>query len=369
MQVHEKQGLEPKAPYAIGGERDVRVRAVAAVSAVERAVHEMERQLKAIRAIGRLRLQYDRRENRFRWRWWEAPKRARPMGARLSWEQLRGLRDSTKSKVWAVQQLLEARRAGMTVLQLAQWAMATGVDWQEQTVTLRWSRGDRRRATWGFLLSGGMMRRGNVGPMDAVESGHAEAVNRINIGPHEAWRGEITAGVEYIVQDLQRIDESLTNAKQALRRWLRLYYSIASDTWQFRQIWGPRRSRYVSQEVLTRLMGKVTEHERGVLEQARLVMERRWRMKRLLHVLATLGEAAQRWPGGVWQLRGEQGGEKSSAWVATVADHGVSVIDHGVTVGQGWGGEEGQVGKRSTWRNELEDRTGDGVEYCINAGL
>lgn len=340
MQTHEKQGLEPKAPYAIGGDRDVRGRAVAAIARIEQAAYDLELQLRAVKRIGRLRLQYDRREQRFRWRLWEGPRRTPAIGTRLSSEHWRTLRDSTKTKVQAVQRWLDARDAGRSVLRLAEWAMLAGAEWAEQTVTLRWQCGDRRRAMWGFLMSGGVIRRGGVVPMDSVESGYAEAIQRLNVRRHVGWRGEVTSGVEHAVEELDNIDEELGRAKQALQRWLRLYYDVGRDTWQLRQMWGPNRSRYVSQQRLTTLTGKVLEEEKRVLDRVVAAMERRRRIKRLLSVLMTLGEAAQQWPAGVWQIRGEKGGERTATWVASATQRGVAVIDNGRTIGYGWRGRK-----------------------------
>lgn len=339
MQKQGEQGLGPKAPYAIGGDRDVRVRAVAAVAGIEQVVQEVEGQLRTVKAIGKLRLHYDQREQRFQWRLWEGPKRTRGIGTRLSDEHWRTLRESTRKKVQAVQRLLDARHAGRNVLRLVEWAMMAGAEWAEQTVTLRWQCGDRRRAMWGFLLSGGVIRRGGVVPLDGVESGYTEAIQRLNVRCPLGWRGEVTSGVEHVVAELGNIDEGLGKAKEALHRWLRLYYDVGRDTWQLRQMWGPQQSRYVSQQRLTTLTG-VLEKEKRVLEQVVAAMERRRRVKRVLNVLMTLGDAAKEWPAGEWQIRGEQGGQKTAAWVATATQRGVSVIDAGVTIGSGWKGRK-----------------------------
>jgi hypothetical protein len=104
-------------------------------------------------------------------------------------------------------------------------------------------------------------------------------------------------------------------------------------------MWGPQQSRYVSQQRLTTLTG-LLEKEKMVLEQVVAAMERRRRVKRVLNVLMTLGDAAKEWPAGEWQIRGEQGGQKTAAWVATATQRGVSVIDDGMTIGSGWKGRK-----------------------------
>ena len=322
--------------YSVGGERDVRLRAVAAVAAIERVLQTIDVELKARPRISRLRLYYDRRDKRFEWRWWKAMWRSTRAGHRLEEEQLKGLRPSTKARVAAVEQLLKVRESAVSVLRMAEVLLTRGTDWDEQTVTLRWTAGERRRVVWAFQLSGGIARRGNVEEMDGVESGYLDVVNRLNVGgqPH-GWRGELTEGVTHIVKNVQAEDEKLVGLQSNLRRWLRLYYAAGRDSWVIRQMIGAKRSRHVTEEVCERLMGKVVEEERVVVEKVLEGMRRRRRLKRILHVLATLGEAAQKWPGGQWQLRGERGGGETAVWVATAGGHGVAVIKNGVAEGQG----------------------------------
>lgn len=322
-------------PYGIGGERDVRVRAVAGVAAIERVLQTIDVELKVVPKIGRLRLYYDRRDNRFEWRWWEAVSRLRRVGVRLDEKLFLQLRPTTRAKVNSVQRLLDVRVTAVAVLRVAEWALTGGAEWREETVTLRWSSGQLRRAVWAFQLSGGIGRRGDVKVLDGVECGYLDVVNRLNIGqePH-GWRGEVTEGVKHIVKEMQMEDEKLVGLQGMLRKWLRLYYAVGTDSWMLRQMIGPKRSRHVSEEVCERLLMKIEEHERKIVENVLKGIQRRRRVKRLLHILATLGEVAQKWPGGQWQLRGEQGGGRSSAWVATAGNHGMSVITDGKAEGQ-----------------------------------
>ena len=333
----ESQGTERGvAPYAIGGARDVRLRAVAGVTQIERVLETVNRELRAVPRIGRLKLRYHRRNNYFEWRWREARRRSTVAGYRFSQEQLAVLRQSTRTKVEAVQRVLDVRTAAIGVLRLIEWALDTGENWQEQTVTLRWSCGERRRAVWGFLLSGGIVRRGNVNPLDGVESGYSAEVKRLSVSvAPEGWRGEVTGAVRYAVEELCRIDDQLKGLQGSLRAWLRMYYNVGTDTWTVRQLFGPKRSRYVADEACERLMGKLIEQEREILDKAVATMRRRRRLKRLLHVVAGIGEAAQHWPGGTWQLRGEGNGEVSAVWVATALKRGMSMIREGVVVGHG----------------------------------
>ncbi len=56
--------------------------------------------------------------------------------------------------------------------------------------------------------------------------------------------------------------------------------------------------------------------ERGRVLEAVELLDGRRQLKRMLGVVAVLAEAACRWPGGTWQLRGMRGANTASAWVA-----------------------------------------------------
>lgn len=336
MLKQDEQGARPRGPYAIGGERDVRQRAVAGIAVIERVLQAVEAELKARSRIGRLRLYYEKRDDRFEWRWWESAKRSRRVGTCVDQERLSMLRPLAQAKVRSVQRLLEVRASARAVLRLVEWAVMSGDKWGEQTVTLRWSSGDLRRTIWLFLLSGGIVRRGAVQPLDGVESGYAAVVGRLNMGSQpQGWRGELTEGVKCVVDEIQRIDERLLELQRRLQGSVRVYYGKQRDTWMVRQIFGPQRSRHVSNKAGRGLIEKVKEGERDGLERVLEGIERRKRLKRVLHLIGVVGEAMQHWPGGQWQLRGETGDGRAAVWVATATDRGRSVIKDGAAVGQG----------------------------------
>jgi len=145
----------------------------------------------------------------------------------------------------------------------------------------------------------------------------------------------VAEGVKYVVEEMGRIDEQLEDMQRQLRAGVRVYYCEKLDSWMLRQLIGPRLSRYLNDVNGRKFLSKVREQEREWVEKTLDGIERRKRLKRVLHVMAILGEAAQQWPGGQWQLRGEGGGGKAAAWVVTTTRQGVSVIQDGVTVGQG----------------------------------
>lgn len=139
-------------------------------------------------------------------------------------------------------------------------------------------------------------------------------------------------GVEHEVEAIEGINRQLQEHKQELRNFVRLYYHPQIDTWQLRQITGPRKSRYLSEETTASLMAKLPELERRRVGQVVELMGRRKKVKRMLRMIATLVEAAACWPGGTWQLKGEAPGH--AGWTATTTAYGLAVVTNGATSGQ-----------------------------------
>src|SRR5574337_260132 len=319
-------------PYARGGERDVRRQAVQGVARIEWVRTMVDQQLKACSTMGPLRLYYYSQHDVFQWRVREQMRRSRSL-TEGDWEELRRkCRLSTWRKVEQAKSMLAIRASARAVLQLVEWALIYGETWQEQTVTLRWACGENRRAIWGGLLSGGLIRRGQVREEDGRISGQLQVVERLTVQRPEQWRGEVMGGVEHGVEAIEGINRQLQEHKDELRNFVRLYYRPQTDAWELRHITGPRKSRYLSEEKALELMAKVPELEQRRVSQVVELMGRRKKVKRMLRMIATLIEAAACWPGGIWQLRGEAGGH--AGWTATTTRHGLAVVKNGATSGQ-----------------------------------
>lgn len=319
-------------PYAINGTRDVRVRAVQGVASIEWVRTMVDQQLKACSTIGPLGLYYNRQHDVFQWRIREHIRRSRSV-TEDDWETLRKkCRLSTLRKLEQVEWMLSVRASARSVLRLVEWVLTHGETWREQAVTLRWACGENRRAIWGCLLSGGMMRRGQVREEDGRISGQLQVVERLAVRRPQQWRGEVMGGVEHAVQAMDGIDRQLQQHKEELRNFVRLYHQSQIDTWQLRQITGPRKSRYLSEEKAIGLMAKLPELEQRRVGQVVELMGRRKRVKRMLRMIATLVEAAACWPGGTWQLKGEAPGQ--AGWTVTTTAHGLAVVTNGATSGQ-----------------------------------
>lgn len=318
-------------PYAINGSRDVRTRAVQGVAGIEWVRTLVDRQLKACSTIGPLTLCYASQRDAFQWRLRERRRRSRSL-TEADWEMVRRkCRPRTLRKMEQVKALLAVRGSAKAVLRMVEWALTYGETWREQTVTLRWACGENRRAIWGCLLSGGMIQRGQVREEDGRTSGQLQVVESFTATRPEQWRGEVAGGVEYAVEAINMIDRQLQEHKGQLTNFIRLYYHLQLDTWELRQITGPRKSRYLSEDTAARLAAKQPELERERVGQVVDLIGRRKRVKRLLRLIATLAEAAAYWSGGSWQLRGETAGR--AAWAATTVKHGLAIVVNGKASG------------------------------------
>jgi hypothetical protein len=162
-------------------------------------------------------------------------------------------------------------------------------------------------------------------------------VERLTVQRPEQWRGEVMGGVEHGVQAMEGIDRQLQGHKHELRNFVRLYYRPRTDAWELRQITGPRKSRYLSEETTANLMAKLSELEQQRVGQVVELMGRRKKVKRMLQMIATLVEAAACWPGGTWQLRGEAPGH--AGWTATTTAYGLAIVTDGTVSGQTFGRE------------------------------
>lgn len=323
-------GQTERWPYARGGSRDIRGRAVAAVAQIETTVAGIEEWLVDVtlgiefRRIGRLKLRYVRREGRFGWRRRRGPRDWEEVGARVPQEIKKGLRVETRAKVDTIDRWLDARSAGLAALRMIEWCAVSGAGWTEGTVTLRWKGSVPRRVTWLCLLGGGDLRRGGVLAEDGPPTEYGDDVKRFSHGQrHGGKGGVVTAAVEGVVARLEEIDEHLRRIKEAMRGVYRLYYNRRIDAWQMRHLTGGLFTRYIGQAIPEQELEHMNVGERQLGREMGKYLAERGRIKRALRVIGTLAETAGRWPGGVWQVRGERGGGRGAGWVAMVAETGV----------------------------------------------
>jgi hypothetical protein len=313
----------------------MRGRAVAAVAQIETTVAGIEEWLLDVtrgmefRRIGRLKLRYARTEGRFRWRKRLGPRDWEDLGARVPQETKKGLRVETRVKVDTIDRWLDVRSAGLAALRIIEWCAVSGAGWTDGTVTLRWKGPVPGRVTWCCLLGSGGVRKGGVLAEDGPPTQYGDDVMRFSHGQgHGSKGGPVTAAVEGIVARLEQIDEQVRRIKDAMRGVYRLYYNRRIDTWQIRQLTGGLFSRYVGQAIPGQELERMNVGERQLGREIGGYLAERARVKRALRVVSTLAEAAGRWPGGVWQVRGERGGGRGARWVAIASENGVLLREY-----------------------------------------
>jgi hypothetical protein len=304
--------------YAKGGSQDVRLRAVAAVAELERVLDTLEERLRDVGRVGRgLRLRFHRQDARFAWKRREGPRRWQEIGARIPEAISQRLRIETRNCVDAIEHLLAIRASGRRVLHLLGWWLAHADQGETHRVVLVWNGEDGGRVTWQFRTDGRLLRRGNFRAEAGPRAKYARDVEAV-IAQARAVQGHGRRGeeVEGAVARLEAIDQRLAGYLGALRGPCRLYYNRTRDTWAFHELLGWRKSRYLDRKALQAMLEQLPVPERGRVLEAVELLDGRRQFKRMLGVAAVLAEAACRWPGGTWQLRGVRGANAASAWVA-----------------------------------------------------
>jgi len=324
--------------YTAGGARDPRIRAVQGVAKVESVLAVIEEGLLPtkhggrLKRIGRLVLKYERREQRFRWRRRLGPGQWEDIGRWVPIDIKRRLRAGTRAKVEGVERWLEIREMGVVVLRLIDLCVVEGSGWKEKTVQVRWKKSDfPRMVTWSFMLNGGSLRMGGA----MVEGGppvkYQSDVTRLMDGRgSHVEGGPVTVGTERLVGKIGQADARLKQLKVELRGAVRIYYDYTRDTFQIRQVMGKGWSKYHGKTVDTTLMRLLTEAERARVAEAVDVLAERGRMKRALQVIAAVADVMNRWPGGVWQIKGTEGGGLPAKWAAEITEHGVLKKRYGI---------------------------------------
>ena len=105
--------------------------------------------------------------------------------------------------------------------------------------------------------------------------------------------------------------------------WPRLYRVQTRDGWTVRQF-DPRK-RGTTNLALDHLAAHLPSYPRRfqqVLSEVHELLVRRANYRRLLRIIAEIGEAAIRFPGGRWLLRGHQAGSTRVDWYAVTGTGG-----------------------------------------------
>lgn len=331
--------------YAQGGQRDVRVRAVEGIHRVEGVVLILEGMLKRTRAVGRtLRLHYHRRDDRYVWRHrvrdhegeqrrirsGEEPKvlyRWQDIGRRVPDDICHALWGNTRARVLGIERQLDMRHEGRTVLTLVSWLLGNTLSADGDLIHLAWEGdGQRGHVAWTFRLDGRLQKTTNweaaQGPVSKYGRDAEEQVAAVEpAAPRSHYTENVHNQLVLACADIDARLRALEVLLRGQRSLIRFYYHKNLDRWQIRLVQWQSSTRYLANEELEAEMEKrqLTAQQRGQVEEARTLMQKRQRIRRCLRVIAEVAETALRWPGGTWRVRGCMVGGKTIWAVAAAA--------------------------------------------------
>lgn len=330
---------------AEGDEHDVRVRAVEGTHRVELVLLHLERVLRRTRGVGRtLRLRYHKRDDRYLWRHrvrdgageerlfrpGEEPGqlyRWQDVGRRVPEDVRVDVWVHTRAQVLAIERHLDMRQDGRAVLKLVGWLLGNGLRWETERVEMVWEgEAQRGRVHWTFRLDGRFQRQGNWQtpdlPLGKYGCDVAEQVGAIDIqAPWGLYTEHVHRGLVIPLGELDRRLGELDLLLREQRAAMRLYRHPRFNTWAFRQVQWQSGTTYLSLGDFDAAVGKLvlSPQERSTLEEARTLLQERYKLRRLLRVIAELTEAGICWPGGTWKVRGYSS-ERGTIWhVASTA--------------------------------------------------
>ncbi len=287
---------------------------------VERTLAAIDLALQQVGWVGSLLLAHNRAQNAYEWRKRGVGRFATHVGARVPSDLLATMRRTTRAKVEAVENLLEARLSGRTLLRLVGAVVVEGPSWAENVVTVTWVHPQKAGYTWVCPLDAGMM---------------GQAFEVVGIRGLPAWRDVVRPyagrlrGPTPIVDALDgwlsgahAIETRLSEASQRLRDCrLRLYYSAPEDRWLFRWV-SRRRSSSAPLVMVSACLPKLAERHRPTVLLAADLMEVRRRCRRAARVLEGLTDLGSQWLMGHWCVRGYATGASDAALWTYIAARG-----------------------------------------------
>ncbi|MFA5028157.1 MAG: hypothetical protein WC713_09795 [Candidatus Methylomirabilota bacterium] len=291
-----------------------------------------------------LRLHYQKRDDRYVWRHrvrdvageqrlirlGEEPRRLsrwQDVGRRVPEELRADLWVHTRGLVLGIERHLDMRQDGRAVLKLVGWLLGNGLRWEAELMEMSWE-GEARsgRVRWTFRLDGRLQRHGNRQtpdfPAGKYERDCEEQVAAIDLqAPWGLYTEHVHRGLVVPLRELDRRLGELDLLLREQRAAMRLYRHPRLNTWAFRQVQWQSSTTYLSLGDFDAAVGKLdlSPQERSTLEEARTLLQQRYKVRRLLRVIAELTEAGIRWPGGTWKVRG-YASERGTIWhVASTA--------------------------------------------------
>ena len=320
--------------YPVGGDRDVRVRAVLGTHRLELGVELLEKGLRAITSVGRvLRLRFHQRDQRFEWRQRIRDSQGRTVawrvvGARVPDEIRRTLWAETRSRVDGVEQWIAMRQDARSVLNLVDWLVAHGREWPAALLQVTWEgEGKIGRVHWTFRADGAIQETRNwqtpARPITAYGQATAAVVSGIDVARPRGTHAESVS--RDLVERHAAIDARLRRLSELLREQhagIRLYRVERKDTWCFREIAYAGGTRHLRAAVVGQRAATLTPQPQGNVGEAMQLLGERVQLRRLLRVIAELTEVAGFWPGGRWKLAARDAAGKA-LWQKTASRDGL----------------------------------------------
>lgn len=320
--------------YPVGGDRDVRVRAVMGTHRLELGVELLEKGLRAITSVGRvLRLRFHQRDQRFEWRQRIRDTRGRTMawrvvGARVPEEIRQTLWAETRSRVDGVEQWLAMRQDARSVLNLVDWLVAHGLEWPAALLQVTWEgEGKIGRVHWTFRADGAIQQTRNwqtpARPLTAYGQATAAVVSGIDAARPRGTHAESVS--RDLVERHAAIDARLRKLAGLLREQhagIRLYRVEPKDTWCFREIAYAGGTRYLRAAVVEQRAATLRPQAQSNVVEGMQLLGERVQLRRLLRVIAELTEVAGLWPGGRWKLEAIDDAGKT-LWHKTASREGI----------------------------------------------
>jgi hypothetical protein len=331
------------------GNANVRVRAVESLRILEWAELMASDSLKRVRQVGRhLYLAYEAKEDRFRWR--KLGRRGHiqeVLGARLPRAWWDRLYRSTRERVANVECMLETRAGIRRALHLAVWMAEHWTDIADETLQLLWQMptvvNDMAGQTWTLSKTGGLSvtKTYHVRP-DAPAYGCTYLPSLTQAARWEVAKREQAPGAGPAVGAAERVVAALEGRHATLLEWrkgqtaaLRVYYDEGKDQWRWRSLRG-RAGGSVTMSFDAMMASVAALGDRDPQVSAKWDDYVLWRRsRRVLLLLALLGEGAIQFPGGGWILRGRGAGSQEWTWVVDATRR--SVFARHTESRAGWG--------------------------------
>jgi hypothetical protein len=332
------------------GEEDPRVLAVQGVHRIELVLRLLDGGLQLQRKFGRrLRFYFHKRDHRYQWKYLVKPGSGKESASEKlllvetmptypEWKTLGGsvpadmvgrLHSRTRDKVLGIERMLNIRQDGRAIIHLVGWLMEHGMKGESRVIGLTWEGPEQvGRVTWSVQFDGRYMCQGNWQAKAGIGSQYSAQDLRIreqirSNAPLGSYAGTIQR--EW-VDRLADIDQQLRRVADLLleqHSGIRLYPTPKKDTWRFRRLDFFGHGFHLPTKQVAEAAEVLTSQMRANVHDGLALIRERMQVKRVLRVVAILGEVGWEWRGGRWIVKGYDGGVDGLKWMATADRSGV----------------------------------------------